>query len=117
MRSRLPLPLLLAICALPATLHAQNLTGLCLDMREAGCMDRYIPFSGNTISFCEESCSLTAPVAVRGLDAALYDLQCRGDYGEIPDRRVLLLSQEDPVSGPRSLWVDAQSTLEIVPCP
>lgn len=111
------LPLLIAISAVPAPLPAQDLTGLCLDMREAGCMDRHVPFSGNTIDFCEESCTLAAPVPVRGLDAALYDLQCRGDYGEIPDRRVLLLSQEDPVSGPRSLWVDAQSTLEIVPCP
>ncbi len=111
------LPLLLAFSAVPAPLLAQDLTGLCLDMREAGCMERHIPFSGNTIDFCEESCTLTAPVPVRGLNAALYDLQCRGDYGEIPDRRVLLLSQEDPISGPRSLWVDAQSTLEIVPCP
>lgn len=115
MRSRLPL--LLAICALPAPLLAQDFSGLCLDMREAGCMDRHIPFTGNTIDFCEESCTLTAPVEVRGLDAALYDLQCRGDYGEIPDKRVLLISQEDPMSGSRSLWIDAESTLEIVPCP
>lgn len=111
------IPLLLAISSLPAPLLAQNLTGLCLDMREAGCMDRYIPFSGNTISFCEESCSLTAPVAVRGLDATLYDLQCRADYGDIPDERVMLLTQQDPMSGPRTLWVDSGRLLQIVRCP
>jgi hypothetical protein len=112
------IPLIVVLVSyFPSQTFAQNLTGLCLDMREAGCMDRHIPFSGNTIDFCEESCTLTTPVAVRGLDAALYDLQCRGDYGAIPDRRVLLLAQQDPTYGPRTLWVDAESTLEIVPCP
>ena len=115
MRSRLPL--LLAICALPAPLLAQDFSGLCLDMREAGCMDRHIPFTGNTIDFCEESCTLTAPVEVRGLDATLYDLQCRGDYGEIPDKRVMLLTQQDLMSGPRTFWVDAENTLQMVACP
>lgn len=110
-------PLLLALIALPAPLLAQNLTGLCLDMREAGCMDRYIPFSGNTISFCEESCTLTAPVEVRGLSATLYDLQCSADHGEIPDERVMLLTQQDPMSGPRTFWVDAEDTFKMVACP
>lgn len=114
---RTPLLLILAAGVLPASLPAQTLTGFCLDMREGGCMDRYVPFSGNTIDFCEERCTLTAPVVVRGMNASLYDLQCRGDYGEIPDKRVLLISQYDQISGPRSLWVDAEDTFEIVPCP
>lgn len=114
---RLLLPLLVALSAVPASLPAQNLTGLCLDMREAGCMDRHIPFSGNTIDFCEESCTLAAPVEVRGLDATLYDLQCRGDYGDIPDKRVMLLTQQDLMSGPRTFWVDAENTFQMVPCP
>jgi len=82
-------PLILVISTnLYTPAAAQNFTGLCLDFGEEGCMPRHIPFDGNTISFCEETCRLTGPVAVRGIEATLYDLQCSGDYGEIPDKRL-----------------------------
>jgi len=111
------LALLLALQSVGASAAAQDFTGLCLDMLEEGCMPRHVPLFGNTIDFCEESCELTGPVAVRGLDATLYDLQCRGDYGVIPDKRVMFLSQQDEMSGPRTFWVDSDNTFQIVGCP
>jgi hypothetical protein len=112
------LPALLVIAAhMAAPAAAQNLTGLCLDLREEGCMPRHLPFDGNTIDFCEETCRLTGPVPVRGMDATLYDLQCRGDYGAIPDKRVMILRQQDYALGPQSSWVDPNSTYPIVRCP
>lgn len=80
-------------------------------------MPRHIAFAGNTIDFCEESCTLTGATEVRGMDAALYDLQCRGDYGDIPDARVLLLRQQNPVAGTITLWITATDSYQIVPCP
>lgn len=100
-----------------APVSAQNLSGLCLDMREEGCMPRYVPFSGNGIGFCEESCQLTAPTEVRGMDATLYDLHCSGDYGEIPDMRVMLLSQQSEMFGRQSYWIGPQDIFQIVHCP
>ena len=109
--------LALLLAPVSAPVFGQNLSGYCLDMREEGCMPRYIPFAGNTIDFCEESCQLTAPTEVRGMDATLYDLQCSGDYGEIPDMRVMLLTQESPMSGQQSYWIGPQDIFQIVPCP
>ncbi len=109
--------LVLLLAPVSAPVFAQNLSGFCLDMREDGCMPRYVPFSGNGIDFCEESCQLAAPAEVRGMDATLYDLQCSGDYGEIPDIRVMLLTQQSEIYGPQSYWIGQQDIFQIVPCP
>jgi hypothetical protein len=79
-------------------------------------MDRYLPFVGSSIGFCEESCELTNPVDVRGLDATLYDFVCRADYGDFT-RRVMLLTQRDFEDRVTTSFIDENGTRRIVPCP
>lgn len=74
---------------------AQNLTGYCVDNGEEGCQSRYIPFRGKSIDFCEETCTLTNPVVVRGLEATLYDFDCKSDMQSDYNGRVLLIRQKD----------------------
>lgn len=95
---------------------AQNLTGYCLDNREGGCQDRYIPFRGNTIDFCEETCTLTNPTKVRGLNATLYDFVCRSDSPTAMGGRVMLLQQTDPLGKTRTSFVSKHDTKSIVRC-
>lgn len=96
--------------------HAQDLTGLCIDNIEGGCMGRYLNFYGNAVDFCESTCELTNPVAVRGLEATLYDFVCRSDNGDY-EERVLLMFQTG-FDGSRNLsMIDAEQTRSIVPCP
>ena len=97
---------------------AQPLQGMCLDMREAGCMPRFLPFEGGSISFCEATCSLNNPVNVRGINAALYDLSCRADYDTPLDgSRVMILSQTDWYGRTAISWIDERTMYDIVPCP
>ncbi len=107
----------LTVFAVPSVAQPVSMNGLCLDMREEGCTERYLPFSGLQIGFCEEMCVLTNPINVRGLEGALFDLACTGDSGDIPDRRVMIIRQTDFSSRTVLSWIDAFETLRIVPCP
>ena len=102
----------------PNAAAAQSLNGMCLDMREAGCMPRFLPFEGRFIGFCEETCELTNPVNVRGMDAVLYDLSCMADYDSpLEGARVMLLAQTG-WDGRRTMsWIYERDTYDIVPCP
>ena len=113
---RLFLALVISNTALHAS--AQSLDGLCLDTVEEGCMPRFLPFYGNSVDFCEETCSLEKPVNVRGLDGVLYDLSCRADYDTPLDGlRIMLLTQMN-WEGRRSMyWISANGTIKIVACP
>ena len=62
------------------SLLRNNLTGMCLDNHKAGCQSRYLPFKGLMIDFCEETCTLTNPVDIRGINEILYDFECTSDY-------------------------------------
>lgn len=100
------------------TSHAQSLNGYCLDLVEAGCMPRFIPFHNMSIDFCEESCKLTNPVGVRGMDAALFDLKCLADSPTPMDgNRVMILRQRTHNGRLTTSWIKRDETLEIVPCP
>lgn len=39
---------------------------------------------------CEELCVLTNPVDIRGMDATLYDVDCRGDWGGYEQRMLFM---------------------------
>jgi len=100
-----------------AASQVNNLSGYCLDMKEEGCMPRFNPFTGMSIDFCEESCSLGNSTPVRNLDAVLYDKSCIADWGRPDMERVLIIQQTDH-SGESSIsWVDQYETLNIVRCP
>lgn len=96
--------------------HTQDLSGLCIDNIEAGCMDRFLPFNGRSIDFCEVTCELSSPVNVRGLNATLFDFVCIGDNGRKPER-VMLIEQTD-FSGNKTLSIiEGRQTRQIVQCP
>lgn len=100
-----------------ASAQPHSLSGYCLDMREGGCMPRFLPFHGLSIDFCEESCTMTNPVSVRDLDAVLYDMECIADYDTPLSGRVMVLSQTSWSGHQRLSFIDERETLEIVPCP
>jgi hypothetical protein len=97
---------------------AENLSGLCLDNVEAGCMERFIPFYGNSIDFCEETCQLTNPTAIRDLNATLYDFVCQGDDGSATGLggRVIVLHQRDWEGKTTTSFIDERETRLIVRC-
>lgn len=94
-----------------------TLTGYCIDLREAGCTDRFLPFYGMSVDYCEETCTLRNPVPIRGLEATLYDRECVADYDTPMEGRVLLLSQHDWAGNLRRQIIDEVETFAIVPCP
>lgn len=98
--------------------HAQDLTGFCLDLGEGGCTDRFLPFDQMSIGFCEESCTLTSPFPVRGLDAMLYDMECVSDNPGPVGGRVMILRQVNRGSSSiKSYMIDASQIRPIVICP
>lgn len=117
---RLPRGLALAIAITASAgftpAWAQGLTGLCVDNGSAGCQDRFIPFHGLSIDFCEETCTLTNPVDVRGLNGTLFDMSCSADYPSDYEGRTMLLQQSD-VGRTRLLMINNSQILEIVRCP
>ena len=99
-----------------APASAENLTGYCLDNGEAGCQDRLIPFNGNSIDFCEETCTLTNPTSVRGLNATLYDFDCRADGDSMLAGRVMILRQKT-MGGKRTIsLITRDETQPIIRC-
>ena len=111
--------LLSPLGGLHGALQAQprDLTGMCLDNLDDGCMPRYLPFQGLSVDFCEETCQLENPVDLRDLDGRLYDMTCLADYPDPPGGRVLILSQTDHQGRSRLWFIDRHETREIVPCP
>jgi hypothetical protein len=98
--------------------NAEGYKGLCVDNVEAGCNERLLRFhaDGYTLSLCEENCTLVNPVNVRDLDAILYDFECKGDYGDIPNQRVMVLTQTDYDGRVETLFIDKFETRKIVRC-
>ena len=61
-------------------LASQDLSGWCYPVNE--CMGEQIPLGSGSYNTCEETCTLTNPVPVRGMEATLYDEVCQGDWME-----------------------------------
>ena len=72
---------------------AQDLRGWCFPAD--ACMGRQVPIGSGTYETCEETCTLTNPVAVRDMEATLYDDVCRGEWmqGGSITTRVMFLKQ------------------------
>jgi hypothetical protein len=108
----------LALLLHPVQAGAQprSLSGYCIDFLGPGCTDRYVPFRGLTIDFCEETCTLTNPVNVRGLEATLYDMECAADYDSPMPGRVMVLSQTRWDGRQQMSFIDRHGTQPIVRC-
>ena len=94
-----------------------SLDGYCLDLGyDHGCTGRFLPFEGMAVRFCESTCTLTNPVAVRGMDAVLYDTACLATYPNPPSWRVMIYRQMTSDTEATLWWVDANSSRPINRC-
>jgi len=93
------------------SLLRNNLTGMCLDNHKAGCQSRYLPFTGLTIDFCEETCTLTNPVDIREINEILYDFECTSDYAS-PFLSQVLLTLRKNHSGSSDLMFVRSASLK-----
>lgn len=82
-RTLLSAPLVLGTAALAL---AQDYDGLCFPGNEC---TGPVPTTGNTFFTCEEDCVMERPTAVRGMDAVLFDVTCRGDSGAFSYRMMM----------------------------
>ena len=64
---------------------------------------------------CEETCSMNNPVSVRGLNATLYDVVCRGDWGGY-EHRMLFMKYADGDGNQRALAVGPNGSEELERC-
>jgi len=69
---------------------AQDYTGWCFDVEEGGCLSDDIRIEGRRYDTCESTCTLTNPVPVRDLNAVLFDVVCKGDWGSLTTREIFL---------------------------
>lgn len=112
----LVLPALTAALSLPAQAgplhHTDDLTGYCLP--GDGCTGG-IAFRGMTVDLCEETCTLSRPVAVLNMDATLYDFTCEGDHipGGTERRRAMIYASRE---GLHLLMPGALEGQAILPC-
>ena len=63
---------------------AQSLDGLCFPAN--ACMGEPQAIKNNVFQTCESVCSFQNPVAVRDMNATLYDVACMGDWGSKKER-------------------------------
>lgn len=68
---------------LPALSQAGPYDGLCF---AGGACTGQIEIRNNGFDLCEHSCVMENPVEVRGLNAMLWDVTCRGDYSTYSER-------------------------------
>ena len=97
--------------------HAQNFGGWCVDNGSSGCMDRFIPFYGNSISWCEEDCTLTNPINVDRMEAKLYDYTCKSDHSGTEFGRVLIHTKKGWDGNDEYFFITNYQILPIVRCP
>ena len=74
--------------------NAQDLRGWCYPAD--ACMGAPIPIGSGTYETCEETCTLTNPVAVRDMEATLYDEVCNASWleiGETITNRIMFIKQ------------------------
>ncbi len=62
--------------------------------RDVGSDGGAIRIGKGTFEGVENHCTMSEPVAVRGLDATLYDLNCSGE-GKTWRNRIMLMRQDD----------------------
>ncbi len=107
-RIKLAIATVLSLAFTP--LAAQDLRGWCFPAEE--CMGVQIPIGSGTYGACDSSCTLTNPVAIRDMEATLYDEVCEGDWGS-NSIRTMFVSQS---YGERMFAIDDFSIIELERC-
>lgn len=73
------------------------------------------PISREGFSTCEEFCALNNPTPVMGLDATLYDVSCKGDWGE-RDYRMILTEYGDFDGTRRAAMLTKDGVENLISC-
>jgi hypothetical protein len=77
--------------------------------------DGTVPIDGNRYGDSESNCTLSNPVSVRGMDATLYDVTCRGEWGSRTQRELFMLYR-DTDDQERLLMVRPNGAAELERC-
>jgi hypothetical protein len=74
------------------------------------------PITPDGFNTCEETCSLRNPVPVRGMDATLYDVSCRGDSLNY-EYRTMIGHYSDEQGKQRAFMIGRFGPAELERCP
>ena len=88
---RTPLIVMVLALAVQSTPSPADIIGWCLP--GDGCMGPE-PLTPKGFNTCEERCEMKNPTAVRGMNATLFDVECRGDSSSF-DYRLLFVEFTD----------------------
>lgn len=81
------------------------------------CTGTPMPIQDSIFDTCEETCRMTNPVNVNDMDAVLYYVECRGDWGSPPTERRLFMRYEDGDDTTKALVLDDGGVTELERCP
>ena len=92
---------------------ADSFDGWCFPADE--CTGEPMPIKDGTFGTCEESCEMTNPAKVEGLDATTYDVICKGDHLPEPskERMIFVRFKGDQT---KAAVVDAAGITELARC-
>lgn len=107
-----PALLITLTLALSGPVNAQDFTGWCLV--DDGCMG-YMPIENGAYPSCESNCTLLNPTRVVGMDAYLFDVTCKGDWGSRSER-MMLMTYPETNGGTAGLAVTERGPQELVRC-
>lgn len=96
----------------PTTASAQEFDGWCFDGGEC---TGTVAISGDMFPTCEENCDMKNKTQVLGMDAYLYEADCRGDSGSY-SFRVMFVRFQSPHSEEQGMMVTPDSATPIFRC-
>ena len=70
----------------------------------------------DSFSTCEETCKMTNPTQVRGMDALLYDIVCAGDGSSATSTRTLFMRYKDAQEAERAIAANSDGVTELRRC-
>ena len=101
-----------AFVVLSGAASAQGYDGLCFPGNDC---TGPVPIIGNAFSTCEENCVMEEATTVRGMDASLFDVTCRGDSGSYAYRMMLARIMTD--DGLTTFSITNESITPLLRCP
>ena len=92
---------------------ADSFDGWCFPGDE--CTGQPMPIKNGTFGTCEESCEMTNPAKLDGLDATAFDVICKGDYLPEPSKERMIFVRF-PGDQTKAAVVDAAGMTELARC-
>ena len=98
----------------PAQARAEDFDGWCFP--STACTEVPMPIGNSTFNTCEETCTMKNPVNVNDMDATLYYVECKGDWGSHPIQRMLFMRYIDHDNRSRAVVLDNDGVTELERC-